>query len=389
MVFSSMFFFLFYGAFSFLLPFLAIFYKGLGMTGGQIGLLAAISPLISFFSAPLWTGVADATRRHKLFAMLSLVGVVIITIIFPGIASFSGLILMISLFAFFFAPTASLVDSAVLTQLGDRKERYGRIRLWGTIGYGVLAPIASGLIGRWGINWAFWGYAILMLGGLLVTTQIPFHQSRSSGSFGSGIRLLFANRPWMLFLVMVFIAGIGNATINNYLFVYMNSLGASSVQLGLALTISTFSEIPVMFFSDRLLRRFGARGMLIIALTTIGVRLSLYSFISQAWIVMVIQLCHGFTFAAIYTAGVHYAGQIAPPGLKATTQGMFSGTLMGFGAAAGGLLGGLLLDRFSPGGMYGIIGALTLVGLVLFLLVERKYFPTNGVQVSHQGNYDG
>ena len=379
MVFSSMFFFLFYGAFSFLLPFLAIFYKSLGLTGGQIGLLAALSPIISFFSAPLWTGAADATRHHKLVAMLSLVGVVIITLIFPGVASFGGLILMITLFAFFFAPTGSLVDSAVLTQLGDRKERYGRIRLWGTIGYGVLAPIASGLIGRWGIKWAFWGYAILMLGGLLVTTQIPFHQSRSSGSFKGGIRLLFANRPWMLFLVMVFIAGIGNATINNYLFVYMQSLGASSVQLGFALTISTFSEIPVMFFSDRLLRRFGARGMLVIAMTTIGLRLVCYSFIVQPWIVMVIQLCHGFTFAAIYTAGVYYAGQIAPPGLKATTQGMFSGTLMGFGAAAGGLLGGLLLDHFSPGGMYGIIGAVTLVGLLLFLVVERKFYPGNGM----------
>jgi PPP family 3-phenylpropionic acid transporter len=388
MVFSSIYYFLYFGAISILFPFLALFYQSQGLTGGQIGLLAAISPIISFFGAPLWTGAADASHRHKLAAMLSITGVVIVTLIFPQISSFGGLLLMISLWAIFNSPTGSLVDSAVLTLLGDRKERYGRVRLWGTIGYGVIAPFAGSLIGRLGLKWAFWGYAILMLAGLLVITFIPFRQSHTNGSFRGGIRILLANQPWMLFLVMVFIAGIGNATINTYLLVYMKSLGASSVQMGLALTISTFSEIPVMFFSDRLLRRFGARSMLIIALTTIGVRLSLYAFISQAWIVMAIQLCHGFTFAAIYTAGVHYAGQIAPPGLKATTQGMFSGTLMGFGAAAGGLLGGLLLDRFSPGGMYGMIGALTLVGLVLFLLAERKYFPSNGVQVSHQGNYD-
>ncbi len=66
--------------------------------------------------------------------------------------------------------------------------------------------------------------------------------------------------------------------------------------------------------------------------------------------------------------------------MKATTQGMFSGTLMGFGSAAGGLLGGLLLDRFSPGGMYAFAGTLVLVGLIVFLLVERRIVPKNGTQ---------
>jgi PPP family 3-phenylpropionic acid transporter len=377
MFFPSAYYFLFYGAYSVLLPFLAIFYKAQGLTGAQIGLLAAISPIISFFGAPLWTGAADASHRHKLVTMLSILGVVGICLIIPGIASFGGLLLMISLFAFFGAPTASLVDSAVLTMLGDRKERFGRIRLWGTIGYGVIAPFAGNLIGRLGLKWAFWGYAILMLGGFLIVTQIPFSQSRSNGSFRGGMRVLFANRPWMLFLVMVFIAGIGNATINNYLFVYMQSLGASNTLMGFALTVSTLSEIPAMFFSDRLLRRFGARGMLIIAMTTIGLRLICYSLTTQPWVVLVIQLCHGLTFAAIYTAGVHFADQVAPPGMKATTQGMFSGTLMGFGSAAGGLLGGILLDRFSPGGMYGIIGTLVLIGMVAFLLVERNFIQGN------------
>jgi MFS transporter, PPP family, 3-phenylpropionic acid transporter len=372
MVFPSIYYFLYYGALSVLFPYLALFYQSQGLTGAQIGLLVAISPIIAFFGAPLWTGAADATRRHKLFALLSTLGVVIVTFIFPGVASFGGLILMISLWAFFYAPTGPLVDSAVLALLGDRKERYGRIRLWGTIGYGIMAPLAGNMIGRLGLKWAFWGYAILMLGGLLVITRIPFRQGHSDGSFRGGMRHLFANQPWMLFLVMVFIAGIGMATINNYLFVYMQSLGASKTLMGFALTVSTLSEIPALFFSDRLLRRFGARGMLVIAMTTIGLRLVCYSLTTQPWVVLVIQLCHGLTFAAIFTAGVHFAGQIAPPGMQATTQGMFSGMLMGFGSAAGGLLGGLLLDRFSPGGMYAVVGALVLGGLIIFLLVERK-----------------
>jgi PPP family 3-phenylpropionic acid transporter len=375
MTFPSIYYFLYYGAISFLFPFLALFYQHQGLTGGQIGVLAAVSPIISTFGAPLWTGTADATHRHKLVAILSILGVVAVVLVFPGIASFGGLLLAICLYAFFGSPSGALADSAVLALLGDRKERYGRVRLWGTIGYGVMAPLAGELVGRFGLQWAFWGYAILMLGGLLIITRIPFRQSHSSGSFRGGLRVLFTNQAWMFFLAMVFIAGVGMATINNYLFVYMESLGASKPLMGLALTASTLSEIPALFFSDRLLRRFGTRGMLIIAMTAIGLRLIAYSLATQPWVVLVIQLVHGLTFAAIFIAGVHYADQIAPPGMKATTQGMFGSTLMGFGSAAGGLLGGLLLQASGPSIMYRIVGMAVLAGLVLFLLVERRVFP--------------
>jgi PPP family 3-phenylpropionic acid transporter len=372
MVFPSIYYFLYYGAISFLFPFLALFYKSQGLTGGQIGVLAAVAPIISMFGAPLWTGTADATHRHKLIAILSILGVVAVVLVFPHIASFGGLLLAISLYAFFGSPTGSLADSAVLALLGERKERYGRVRLWGTIGYGVMAPLAGELVGRFGLQWSFWGYAILMLGGLLIVTRIPFRQSHSSGSFGGGIRLLLGNQPWMFFLVMVFIAGTGMATISNYLFVYMENLGSSKTLMGFALTASTLSEIPALFFSDRLLRRFGTRGLLIIAMTAIGLRLIAYSLTTQPWVVLVIQLVHGLTFAAVFVAGVYYADQIAPPGMKATTQGMFGSTLMGFGGATGGLLGGFLMQQVGPALMYRAIGIVVLAGLVAFLLVERR-----------------
>jgi MFS transporter, PPP family, 3-phenylpropionic acid transporter len=372
MLFPSLYYFLYFSAVSALFPYLALFYQAQGLTGGQIGLLSGIAPLIAFFGVPLWTGAADATHRHKRVTLVCFTGLVIISFIFPAFSSFGGLLLMISLHAFFGTPLGPLVDSAVLTLLGDRRERFGRIRLWGTVGYGLMAPFAGSLIGRLGLKWAFWGYAILTLAGLLVILRIPFRQSRSTSSYLGGMRTLFTNRPWMLFLAMVFIAGIGMAAINNYLFVYMQGLGASKPLMGFALTMSTLSEIPALFFSDRLLRCFGVRGMLVIAMATIGLRLVFYSLTAQPWVVLLIQLLHGLTFAAIYTAGVYYADLVAPPGMQASAQGIFNGTMWGFGAAAGGLLGGLLLDRFSPGGMYGLIGGLVLAGLFAFLLLERR-----------------
>ena len=372
MVLPSIYYFLYYAALSFLYPYLALFYQGQGLTGAQIGVLAAILPLISFFGAPLWTGTADVLHRHKIAAVIAILGVAAMALILPGVTMFAGLILAVGLLAFFMSPIGSLADSAIMFLLGEQKEKYGRVRMWGTLGYGVVAPLAGVLIGKYGLQWSFWGYATLMLAGLFIIVPIPFRQSRSSGSFLNGMRGLFANRPWMLFLIMVFIGGIGMAMINTYLFIYMESLGASKSLMGLALMVASASEILALFFGNQFLRRFGARGLLIIAMTTIGLRLIFYSLTTSTWVVLLIQLVHGLTFAMILIAGVSYADQVAPTGMKATTQGMFGGTLMGFGAAAGGLLGGVLMERFQPAGMYGIVGVIVLVSLAAFLLIERR-----------------
>ena len=154
-------------------------------------------------------------------------------------------------------------------------------------------------------------------------------------------------------------------------FLYPDGYGAF---LGNDVTLLQRTIAPI----QALLAAMRARGMLVIAMTTIGLRLIAYSLTTQPWVVLIIQLVHGLTFAAIFTAGVHYADQIAPPGMKSTTQGMFSGTLMGFGSAAGGLLGGVLMDHFSPGGMYGFSGGLVLVGLIVFLIVERRLVAKTG-----------
>ena len=54
----TFYFFLFAGI-AFISPFLVLYYQELGFSGTQIGLLTGVSPLVTFFSATLWTGLAD------------------------------------------------------------------------------------------------------------------------------------------------------------------------------------------------------------------------------------------------------------------------------------------------------------------------------------------
>ncbi|MDX9991465.1 MAG: major facilitator superfamily domain-containing protein 6 [Anaerolineales bacterium] len=370
--FPSAFYFMFFGAFSFLMPFLTLFYQSAGYNGAQIGLLTGIAPLITLVGGPFLTGLADSTRRHKLIMAATIVATVTAALFLPRASGFYGLFGLVVLFSFFGAPIISLADSATISMLGENKHGYGRIRLWGSVGWGLVAPLAGAVVQKFGLAWPFYGYAIGMGGTLLVAMTLHFPTQPSSTPFKAGIKSLLSSKEWMSFLLMVLLGGIGLATINSYLFVYMENLKFDKTLMGFALTISTLSEIPVMFFAGRFLKQFSPRHLLLTSLLIVAGRLLLYSGSNQAWQILLIQLVHGFTFPLIWVAGVSYADKVAPAGLAATAQGMFGSTLMGVGAALGGLLGGLLLQFFDPAKMYLITGVIVGAGALLFFLAQSK-----------------
>ena len=132
------------------------------------------------------------------------------------------------------------------------------------------------------------------------------------------------------------------------------------------------------FYADRLLARWKARGLLVFALLVFVVRAALLAVVLEPWLILVIQFLHGATFSSILVSGVSYASEIAPPGMSATAQGLFSSVLMGLGASAGALLGGVLFESLGGAGMYFWIGVLVLFSLGVFLLAERRVENTPG-----------
>jgi PPP family 3-phenylpropionic acid transporter len=353
-------------------PYVVLYYQSVGFSGAQIGLLVAISPLVGLVGGPFWTGIADVKHRHRLVMSMALAAAVIAIFILPFMQKFFPVLILISIYSFLFAPSGSLADSATMSMLKDEKHLYGRVRMGGTFGWALVAPLAAIYVANHGLTWAFWIFSLCMLIALLISQNFFYIEHREQNSFWHGMRTLFSNHKFALFLFMAFICGTAFATINNYLFAYMNELQIDESKMGYVLTVATIAELPVLFFSDRLLIRFKPRGLLILSMAATGVRLLLLAFFNSFIGILVFQLLTGLTFPALWVAGVSYASENAPAGLNATAQAVFGTMIFGFGAAAGGFIGGILLENLGGQMMYAIFGTMVLVMLAVYVFLEPR-----------------
>lgn len=369
---SKAFYFFFYAAIAAIFPFLVLYYDSLGLSGYQIGFLAGILPLVTLISAPLWGGLADRTHRHRILLFAAVFGTIVIIIFISNSLEFLWLVPLISLFAFFIAPIMPIVDNSVMELIANNRDRYGKLRLWGSVGWAAASPFIGLLIERSGLSSMFIAYIVLMGIGLLISLQMTVSQAGIGTKYWTGLRSLISNPGWWRFLVAVFVFGFGTAVINSYLFLYMDELGASKTLMGLSLTLATVSEVPILFYSGRLLNRFGITSLMIFAMILLAVRLLAFSIIGLPVLVVLFQILHGPAYSVMWVSGVSFAALHAPRGMGATAQGLFAAVLLGLSAASGAFVGGILLESSGSAAMFRLVGFFVLFGIVSFLLLSRR-----------------
>lgn len=338
-------YFAYYAGAASLIPFLSLYLRQSGLAGGQIGLLVAIPPVMIFLGAGLWGMAGDrAAGPSSVFRLTTLCSVAAALLI-PVPGTVALLAIAIAVYALGQSGIVPLLDALVLNGLGDEAWRYGRVRLWGAVGWGSAAAGVGVIIDAFGLATVFSLYA----GFLLLAVGISFLLPRKRGSPGrqrpvGAVSKLLRVRGFPSLLVLCVAEGIVFGVLANYLFIHLQEVGATGTLLGLMLTAATASEVVFFLMTPRLLRRFPAHRLVVLAVGVMVVRLLLYIPLETGAPALAIQLLHGPGFALFIAAAVTRAGQLAPAGTAATAQGAVTATNFGLGAALGAIGGGALLE---------------------------------------------
>ena len=362
------FYFFYFGAGGALIPYLNLYLARAGLTGTEIGIMSGTIPVVTILAVPLWSAIGDLSRLHTRILYLTLAAAVPFAIGISLTRSLWALVILVCGYAFFMSPAPPLIDSIALRYLSSRPEEYGGLRVWGAVGWGVSAPAVGYLIRGLGVSVIFYAYAAFILVGLMTLIGLPNTPVESDKPSVRDFGALLRSRPWQLFLFCIFLVGVCSNVLEHYFVLFLDDLGGSEWSFGVSVAVASLSEIPVFLLAAPLMRRYGARGLLLSAFLIYAIRAGVYAGIRNPLLAIPAQLLHGPTFSALWVGGVAYAASRAPRGLGATAQAAFNSVFMGVAAAAGAVLGGVLYDTLGLGPTFLICGALSLLGFALLLL---------------------
>ena len=361
------FYFAWYTTLGVYFPFITLYYRESGLSLTQIGYLLALPGVAQIIAGPLWGLLADSLRIHRILLPIAIIGTVIPTTLIGRFQDVTPILFLAAAAAIFSIPIAPLADTASLALLGERHAQYGSLRVWGAVGWGISTVAAGVVVERMGLSIIFWLYPLFGLLTLLTALVLPKVALNPTNTL-SAARKLLRDPRWVRYMLCVLLIGCSSALMHGFLSIYLAELGAGRDKIGLAYMIASLSEMPVMLLATLVLRRWGAKPLLVCAGLAYSLRLTIFALFPDPTIVLAAQLLHGFCFGTLWIAGVHEAQRLAPAGLAATAQSLLGTATFGIAVVLANLVGGMIYQSTGSATLFGTAAFLALLGGLGFLI---------------------
>lgn len=362
------------------LPYISLYYESVGLQGGQIGQLSSIPHFVTLVSSILIAFLSDKSHRHKLVLAATSIGITVVLFLYPSARSFAAFIPIVFVYSILFAPSNAILDETTLNTL-ENPGNYGKIRVGGSIGWGIMVLVAGYLIDHIdiGLLVIFYINIFFNLLFLLIILIMPKTHPRSSISREQvsvkKVLDMLRQPGFLLFLLVIIIWGIGESSISGFLFLHIKHLGGSSTLMGTALAVSLVGEIVVFTFANRIQAKIKPAVMVLMAFIVLFAWLGGLSLIKFPSAIPLFQIFGGAGFALLQSGSVAYVNLRAPSEIGTTAQAVRGGVFSGLGVGVGSIISGLIYESSGSVMLFRYMSFIVLGGFffgILTLLIERR-----------------
>ncbi|MDK2982431.1 MAG: transporter, family, 3-phenylpropionic acid transporter [Chloroflexota bacterium] len=358
-------YFLYWFAAAAFVPYMSVYYESRGLAGKQIGLLISIPYMVTAASSFLFGYLADLIKKPAGILRLCALGFITALVVLARANTFLFTVLGCLTYAISAAPMNPILDRITLGFLSDPSQ-YGRVRIGGSLGWGLGVLIVSYLLSDWNFSTMFIVSQSLLvfflLNSFLVPTQsgdVPHSQIRLK-SMADFLRrkgtliLLLANVVWSL----------AESSITGYLFLHIKMLGGSSLMMGLSMACAILSEMLGFILAEKALKHMKLPVIIALAYLLQFLRLCSLALVRDPLLLVPFQFCGGASFALIWSASVAYINRYGDPDMQTAGQALKSG-VMSIGSSFSVLLGGYIYESYGTAVLFRCVALLILAVLLL------------------------
>jgi nucleoside transporter len=323
----------------------------------------ALASFVGMFFSNQFADRKFAAQRF--LAVSHLVGGVAILAL-GWITDFWPFFLLLLVHCLFYVPTISITNSIAFANLRDAKRDFGKVRLWGTIGWiaaswpfvfimtewskvpafnsvpfgdwlgAALASPKSGnaLINATSYTFIASGIASLLLAAFSLslphTPPKPAREGEEKFAWLEAMKLLKVGFILVLFVVTFF-----DAAVHQCYFIWTNdflqSIGIPANWVMPVMSIGQIAEIGTMAILGLVLKRMGWRTTMIVGILGHAVRFGVFALAPLSAVAIAANLLHGVCYAFFFATVYIFVDDFFPKDARTSAQGLFNFLILGFG----------------------------------------------------------
>ena len=404
----SSFYFFYFTTVGVLVPYWGLFLQSRGFNAKEIGQLMAILLLTKLVAPNMWALLADKMTSKKgssvsLMKQAAFVTFVLYCLMFV-VQSFWATAAVMFAFCMFWNATLPQLEAATLNHLNERRDRYGQVRLWGSVGFIVMVQSLGLIMDQTGPA------AILPAGALALLTvffasllmvssnnisQKPLadkkplasrepsankkpleitdelQKATSTESPISFINLIDKNVIF-LFGLCLFMQ-VSHAPWHTFFSIYLEGYGYSKSSIGALWSVGVIFEILVFIVGYRLLQTFRLASLLSFTFLIAAIRWVMVStFPESGWLILLTQVMHSVTYGLYHSVMIKLIDRLFQGNYQIRGQALYSSITFGLGGAIGSFASGYIWAEHGQNQLFMVSGLMMFVVFIVSLVFSRR-----------------
>lgn len=168
---------------------------------------------------------------------------------------------------------------------------------------------------------------------------------------------------------MYFFLGVFWGFLDNYLFWYLEDLGASKLLMGISVAFGTLAGILLNVTTKNILDKIGHPGVVMVATFLYSVRFFGYAFISKPEWALLFEALKPFCITLLSASAGSLIKETVPKEAVTTMYSVFGAIHYGLGKALGGLIGGYTMQYLEEKQAMLILSIASFSVTVLYLII--------------------
>ena len=358
------FYFAFVGAMA---PYWGLYLRSLEFNAFQIGVLMSLLQVMRIFAPNIWGHIADRTgKRVAIVQIAALISFISFIGVFLG-SSFWWMFGVMSFISFFWSASLPLVEATTLSHLREQTDRYGKIRLWGSVGFICVVVGLGAVLDYWPIRTLLWVVLGLMVGIVLFARFIPEAEVVHLETEHVSLKGVLKRPEVVALLLAAMLMAAAHGPYYTFFTIHLVDAGYSKMAAGWLWALGVVCEIGIFLIMPRVLKRVRAETVILITLLAAALRFVIIGWwVSSLPILLFAQLLHALTFGAYHASAIGLVHRYFRGKNQARGQALYNSLAFGVGGSIGSLYSGAVWEGLGGPVTYTVAGAMALLAAVIF-----------------------